>query len=63
MKTSDFRAFLSTCKDRGLSEGQVAELLGCGRNSITAWKRNDAPLYIALAIAALEGGLEPWTSR
>jgi len=63
MKPNDFRAFLSLCKERGLSEWQAAELLGCGRNSITTWKRKDAPLYIALAISALEEGLKPWTAK
>ena len=63
MKTSDFRNWLALCRERGLSEGQVAELLGCGRNSVTAWKRNDAPQYIALAISALEEGLKPWKTK
>ncbi len=63
MKPNDFRAFLSLCKERGLAEWQVAELLGCGRNSITSWKRGGAPLYVGLAVAALEEGLKPWTAK
>jgi transposase len=63
MTNHDFRAYLSLCKERGLPEWRVAQMLGCGRNSITTWKHNGAPTYIALAIAALEGGLNPWVSK
>ena len=61
MKPIDFRAFINLCRDRGLSEHQVATMLGAGRNSITRWKRYPAPHYIGLAIAALERKLPPWT--
>jgi transcriptional regulator with XRE-family HTH domain len=37
----------------GLSEQQLARLLGCGHNQITRWKRTGAPLYIELACEAL----------
>jgi hypothetical protein len=37
----------------GLSEQQLAKLLGCGHNQITRWKRTGAPLYIELACEAL----------
>jgi transposase len=63
LKNTDFRNWLAACKERGLSEWQAAELLGCGRNSITSWKRNGAPQYIGLAIAALEEGLKPWKTK
>lgn len=43
-----------------MSELQCAAMLGCGRNSITRWKRYPAPLYIALAVAAIEAGLAGW---
>jgi transposase len=63
MKPADFRAFLAMCKERGLSELQVATMIGCGKNSITRWKRYPAPTHIALAIAALEAGIEPWKRK
>ena len=63
MSPDDFRAYLSLCKERGLPEWRVAEMLGCGRNSITTWKRGGAPKYIALAISALEKDLRPWVSK
>lgn len=59
MKPIDWRAWLAECKARGLSENQVATMLGCGRNSVTRWKRYPAPQYIGLAVAALEAGLKP----
>lgn len=63
MTSDDFRAYLALCLQRGTPEWRVAEMLGCGRNSITSWKRKGAPLYIALAVAALEKELSPWTSK
>lgn len=63
MSPDDFRAYLALCAQRGLPEWRVAEMLGCGRNSITSWKRNGAPKYVALAIAALERDLRPWVNK
>lgn len=63
MTPDDFRAYLTLCSQRGIPEWRVAEMLGCGRNSITSWKRGGAPRYIALAVAALEKELSPWTSK
>lgn len=63
MKPIDFRAYVTLCRDRGLSEHQIASMLGCGRNSVTRWKRYPAPEYIGLAIAALEEGLKPWVRQ
>lgn len=60
MKHRDFRAYVDLCRSRGLSDYQVAAMLGCGINSVVRWKRYDPPHYIGLAIAALEEGLEPW---
>lgn len=60
MKPIDFRAWLQLCRDNGLSELQCATLLGCGRNSVTRWKRYPAPEYIGLAVAAIEAGLNAW---
>lgn len=61
MKPIDFRAYINLCKSRGLSEHQVASMLGCGKNSLTRWKTYPAPHYIGLAIAALESNLDPWS--
>ena len=63
MKPIDFRAWLAECKANGMSELQCATMLGCGRNSVTRWKRYPAPEYIGLAIAALEKGLKTWTRQ
>lgn len=60
MKHKDFQAYVELCRARGLSDYQVAAMLGCGVNSVVRWKRYDPPHYIGLAIAALEKGLAPW---
>jgi transposase len=60
MKPIDWRAWLAECKERGLSEHQIATMLGCGRNSVTRWKRYPAPQYIGLAVSALEAQLKAW---
>jgi hypothetical protein len=63
MTKDDFRAYVELCKARGLSEHQIAAMLGCGVNSVTRWKQYAPPHYIGLAIAALEKGLQPWESQ
>jgi DNA-binding transcriptional regulator YiaG len=63
MKPSDFRAFVMLCKDSGMSEGDIARLLGSSKNSITKWKQYFAPPYIGLAIAALAAGIPSWTKK
>lgn len=60
ISASDFAAYVIECRDRGISDIQLAASLGCGLGSIYNWKRNDPPRYIGLAIAALEKGLKPW---
>ena len=60
MKCSDFQAWVNLCRDEGMTEREVAELLGCGVNSVTRWKRRDSPIYIGLAVAAIEARLDPW---
>lgn len=60
MKPIDFRAWLASRRERGFSELDCATILGCGRNSVTRWKRYPAPEYIGLAISAIEGGLKAW---
>jgi len=60
VKHKDFRSYVELCRERGLTDYQVAVMLGCGVNSVVRWKRYDPPHYIGLAIAALEEGLEPW---
>lgn len=37
-----------------------AEALGCGINSIWEWSKKGAPLYVALACAAIERNVSPW---
>ena len=62
MNNDDFRAYINLCRSRGLSDYQVAAMLGCGVNSIVRWKHREPPRYIGLAITALENKLEPWTT-
>jgi hypothetical protein len=63
MKHKDFKAYIELCRQRGLSDYQVAAMLGCGVNSVVRWKRYDPPRYIGLAVSALEEGLEPWKRK
>jgi transcriptional regulator with XRE-family HTH domain len=60
MTAADFNAWLSKT---GLSDAEIARRLGCARNSIAAWRASGAPLYIALAAAAISYGLPPWRSQ
>lgn len=57
MTATDFTAFLA---HMGWSDYTAAREFGAARNSIMAWKRRGAPLYIALACAALAFGLPAW---
>ena len=61
MTHPEFQAYVNLCKSRGMTEYQIAKILGCSRNSVTKWKRVDPPPYIGLAIAALERNLKPWS--
>ena len=63
INAKDFAAYVIQCRDRGISDIQLATNLGCGIGSIYNWKRSDPPRYIGLAIAALEKGLKPWKSK
>lgn len=63
MTHKDFKAYINLCRERGLTDYQVAVMLGCGVNSVVRWKQYDPPHYIGLAIAALEKGLEPWKRK
>lgn len=60
MQHSEFKAYIDLCRSRGLADYQVAAMLGCAVNSVVRWKRHDPPHYIALAIAALENGIQAW---
>ena len=60
MRHGDFRDSINLCRERGLSDYQVASMLGCGVNSIVRWKQYDPPHYIGLAIAALENNIGSW---
>lgn len=57
MTASDFSAFLA---HMGWSDYTAARELGSARNSIIAWRKRGAPLYVALACAALANGLPAW---
>jgi hypothetical protein len=60
MKCSDFRTWVERRRDAGMTEKEIAKMLGCGVNSMTRWKWYDPPFYIGLAIAAIEADLKPW---
>lgn len=58
MPPEDFNAWIEAM---GLSEYEAADRLGCSRSSVKIWRRQKAaPLYIALACAALARKLSPW---
>jgi hypothetical protein len=63
INASDFAAYVMECRNRGISDVQLAASLGCGLGSIYNWKRSDPPRYIGLAIAALEKKLKPWKAN
>lgn len=63
MPASDFAAWLAAMKiQRGWSAQEAARQLGCGRNMVTIWAREAAPLYIGLACAALAANLPVWSA-
>ncbi|WP_323034095.1 hypothetical protein [Pararhodobacter sp.] len=57
MTAEDFEAWLDL---RGISGREAARQLGVSNDTITKYKRQGAPLYIALACSALCHGLPPW---
>ncbi len=62
MDCNDFRAYVDLCRSRGLSDYQLAAMLGCGINSVVRWKHRNPPRYIGLAITTLEQNLKPWVA-
>jgi hypothetical protein len=60
MTPAAFNAWLS---HMGLNDTEIARRLGCTRNSVASWRAHGAPLYIALACAALSNGLKPWRDQ
>lgn len=63
MKCSDFRAWRENCRLLGMSDQQIADLLGCGINSVARWRQYDPPYYIGLAVSAIEAKLSPWEAK
>jgi hypothetical protein len=60
MSGKDFEAWM---EKRGLSiTGAMAALEIGSRHTIIKFKRDGAPLYIALACAAIAAGVAPWTA-
>lgn len=57
MTAEDFNAWLAL---RGISGREAARQLGVSNDTVTRYKRAGAPLYIALACAAISFGLPPW---
>lgn len=59
---SDFSEWIMHMREiRGVPEYAIAELLDCGKNQITEWRKKGAPRYIGLACASLAEGVEPWS--
>jgi hypothetical protein len=64
MTPQDFDAWTQWMKAKhGWTDRQCAIRLDCGRNQIARWRTLGAPLYIALACAALDRDVPPWTAR
>lgn len=55
----DLRAFRASL---GLSQVRLAEALGVSRRNVEDWESEISapPVYLALALAALNANLEPW---
>jgi hypothetical protein len=61
MTPQDFSAWVAHMRQtRDLREYDLVKLLGTGSNQISRWKRTGAPLYVALACAAIACGLPAW---
>lgn len=56
----DVEAALDLLKERGITQGQLCELLECSPHNARRWKASGAPRYIALALTALLDGRPPW---
>ncbi len=48
------RNFKAWLKRIGWSDSEAARKLGASRNSVAAWKRDGAPLYVGMATSILE---------
>jgi hypothetical protein len=55
----DFSAesFIAWEKRHKFNWQQTAEVLGCNKGTIYAWRKKGAPFYIGLACAAIDHGL------
>ncbi|OQC18922.1 MAG: hypothetical protein BWX69_03140 [Planctomycetes bacterium ADurb.Bin069] len=57
MRAADFEAWITRMGWSGL---EAARRLGTSKNSVVRYRREGAPLTVALACAALAAGLGPW---
>ncbi len=53
------RNFKAWLKRMGMSDSEAARKLGASRNSVAAWKKDGAPLYVGMATAILENSNGP----
>jgi len=60
MKAGEFAAWRN---EMGLSERDAAARLGMSRGFLRASEQDGAPLYVALACAALLAGLKPYGAK
>jgi len=60
MKPEDFKVWRTS---RDWTQQQAADALGVTRRSVIAWEDGTHPIkrHIALAMAAISAGLEPWS--
>lgn len=57
MTADQFNAWLAAMN---ISGAKAAKLLGCGKNTITRFKRQGGDTRLGLACSALYHRLEPW---
>ena len=65
MTPSDFAAFVALMKERGVSQKQLAALLGIDETRVGNYRQRLPPSQakiIALACAAIAADLPPWTA-
>lgn len=60
MTAAGFEAWMARM---GWSGREAARQLGVSKDSVVRYRREGAPLLVALACAALAAGLGPWAGR
>ena len=66
MTPSDFSVFVALCKERDMSQKQLAAILGINETRIKSYQLRIPPSQakmIDLACAAIAADLEPWSEK